>query len=179
MHLQMVLPTEVNFINESKERIKIAGVNIKPGESKRLSGSKNGGYDIEADIIINPEGPGNNARLGAFKFNNPAIGKPNVRSDEFYWFGMQTIDSFGFSETSTNYHHELLRKPSSRKSTWGALPENYEPKQKGVGTFGRSSSFTVFEDQGFAAIPIFDIEAFPQDDGAKKWDLRIVSIPEF
>lgn len=175
----MVLPTEVNFINESKERVKIAGVNIKPGESKRLSGSKNGGYDIEADIIINPEGPGNNTRLGAFKFNNPAIGDPNVRSDEFYWFGEQTISTFGFSATSKDYHHELLRNRWNRKSTWGALPEGYERKQKGRGIASRSSSFTVFEDQGFAASPIFDIEAFPQDDGAKKWDLHIVSVPEF
>lgn len=95
----MVLPSTVNVINDSKERIKIRVdvnhnkksdeiINIEAGERHEITGTysnwgKSGkqlSSDIVIDLITNPEGPKNNERQGSMSFDNPGLGPPTCHS---------------------------------------------------------------------------------------------------
>jgi len=94
----VVLPTQVDIINDSSQRIKVKIdndkdqkydkiTNIEPGGRYETRGSVWGSVfdkvDVVIDIITNPTGPDNNERHGTFKFNNPGTGDPFVKSPDF------------------------------------------------------------------------------------------------
>lgn len=181
----------MNFINDANERVKIKIarkgndeiINVEPGKHFRTSGSVNFGFDIEVDIIINPKGPDNNERLGDFKFNNPAVGSPSARSTSFYWTALSPIISSG-SRLYVEYKNKYDREKSRTKVVWGLKPAGVAkdiPFPAGLEENPFSLELFRFElsEVWFQAAPIFETEAFMQDDGAKKWDLRIKTVPVY
>ena len=172
----MVLPTRVKFVNETDQRIKLRLgkkddqiVNLAPGEVFSASGSVNFAYDIEADIIINPKGPDNNTYLGEFRFNNPAVGFPNVRSDDFYYFNERFFDGGEYSQIYN-------RGDSGLETKWGVLPNGLMPIRITKET--DFEKLTLFEALGFAPAPVFDIKVSDKDVDAKDWELRITAVPD-
>ena len=170
----MVLPTRVKFVNETDQRIKLRLgkkdnqiVNLAPGDVFSASGSVNFAFDIEVDIIINPKGPDNNTYLGEFRFNNPAVGSPNVRSDDFRYYEPVTLDA-GI------YEQKFIRDDTPRYVTWGSVPGELKTTRLQT-PFG---DLELSKFQGFASAPLFEIKAFSEDIGAKDWDLRITAVPD-
>jgi len=193
----MVLPTQVNIINDSSQRIKVKIdndkdrkydeiTNIEPGERYETSGSVwFGKADVVIDIITNPPGPGNNERHGTFEFNNPVTGAPWVESRDFKYGYIEEFDqeyegknliSFRnlYSRDREFYdssHNGFIKLPL--KSYWGkpklaVYEKRIEKDQKAMDNF-------VGNYYSEMPRPIFTIEAFMQDAGAKTWDLRITS----
>jgi hypothetical protein len=185
----MVLPTRVNIINDSSERIKVKIdngndpkydeiTNIEPGS--RLDGiegsvSGSGKFDVIVDFIINPAGPDNNTRLGGFKFDNPFIGRPDVRSDEFTTLDFDYRQRERFDDLLP-YDYRLTSQAgrantnAKRKRYWGKLDSGLLDQEKSVAT---NRALLV----NAAPKPTFTIQSFFNDDeaGAKVWDLRINS----
>ena len=99
----MVKPTEVNFINETDHVIKIKPAepglrkykNVKelilgPGMEGRIRDYVTGGMatpDVWVDVIVAPEGPGNNYKLDEWKFDNPGVGDPAAQSQKAVFLG--------------------------------------------------------------------------------------------
>ena len=166
----MVLPTRVNIINDSGERIKVKIdndrdrkfdeiINIEPGG--RLDGiegsvSGSGRFDVIVDIIINPSGPDNNIRLGGFKFDNPAFGTPYVTSSEFRspMFKKRLVDSLLY---------DSKRDREQGRTYWVVFDETVKGDLAAVVNSARKPTFTIE--------PFFNDSAA----GAKVWDLRINS----
>ncbi|QVV68809.1 hypothetical protein [Synechococcus sp. LA31] len=179
----MVLPTRVNIINNSSDRIKVKIdkdrdrkldeiINIEPGG--RLDGIEgsvegSGRYDVIVDLITNPGGPDNNTRLGGFKFDNPSLGYPNVRSDEFTTLTYDVLRIGDRKQYLFSLTREIDREFRNR-THWGMLDR---------GLLDNSKSFDVQEIVlvNSAPKPSFTIESFFNDSeaGAKVWDLRINS----
>jgi hypothetical protein len=169
----MLLPTRVNIINDSSERYKLKIdnngdrkfdkiINIEPGgRLDGIEGSANFGYDVVVDIIINPEGPDNNIRWGGFKFNNPTVGYPNVRSDDFttVYYSRDWLED-----------HVLRMSGHPEKRYWGKLNENLLETWR---RFEENTKVLI----NSAPKPTFTIESFFIDSiaRAKVWDLRINS----
>jgi hypothetical protein len=195
----MVLPTRVNIINDSSERIKVKIdndkdrkvdeiTNIEPGGRFEVSGSVSGhgNYDVVIDIITNPPGPDNNERHGTFKFDNPAfVFSPYVVSDDYSWTNYPVKlcrecddDGWIFSERYVR-SDDLLRsnwlkgKAQRIRAAFAALV-----KQEGSNSTAKNLEKLYSE----APRPLVTIEAFMQDNDAKVWDLRIAGdnfVPTF
>jgi hypothetical protein len=177
----LVLPTRVNIINDSSERIKLKIdndrdrkydeiINIEPGSRlDDIEGSVwgRGKFDVIVDIISNPAGPNNNTRFGGFKFDNPLIGNPYVRSDDF------TTLSPEFPGSGTGGYilfSEVDRSEFFEKRYWGKFDSSLVGKTP---WFGEEERLLIKS----APKPTFTIESFYNDDevGAKVWDLRVNS----
>jgi hypothetical protein len=210
----MVLPTRVNIINDSSERIKVKIdndkdqkydkiTNIQPGGRFEVTGSVSGfgNYDVVIDIITNPPGPGNNERHGTFKFDNPALGKPYVKSDDFKYGEIQVLDvrnytsGYIFDKNFIRFNSEYVRdKAFDEAFTDFAGSEDLKhPLKSYWGKAGKAASNLAMsrkdliekDQEAMDKIvreyysemprPLFTIEAFMQDAGAKTWDLRITS----
>lgn len=182
----MGIPTEVNFINESDKRIKIDlgddDFNLYPGESKRHSSPPYGwfmGYrsSLYADIIINPEGPDNNKKLGSFRFEDYGD-LAFARSDDFFTYTSgASKDRSCPTRIARTYFHvwqkpRFNNNPLLLKTTWGLKPLDYVEEVTSEAACVKNVLF-----QGFAPSPVFDMEAFPADGHAMKWDLHIKSVP--
>ena len=180
----MVLPTRVNIINDSSERIKLKIdsdrdgkydeiINIEPGS--RLDGIEGsvsgwGEFDVIVDIITNPAGPDNNTRLGGFKFDNPSLGDPNVRSDEFTTLTYDVVKLGDISRDIFALVSKLERSFGLNKTYWGMLDRGLLNNDLSLG----AQNAVLLNS---AQKPTFTIEPFYKDDkaGAKVWDLRINS----
>ena len=185
----MALPTRVNIINDSSERIKVKIdndrdpkfdeiINIEPGSRlDDIEGSVwgRGKFDVIVDFIINPTGPDNNTRLGGFKFDNPFIGDPNVRSNEFTTLLIDYGDSFGTLDELPEYNLEskLYQSKYKPKSYWGRLDSSLLDDLRFPLNFNGPNALLI----NSAPKPTFTVEAFFNDSeaGAKVWDLRINS----
>ena len=183
----MVLPTQVNIINDSSQRIKVKIdndkdpkydeiTNIEPGGRFEVRGSVSGPgkYDVVIDIITNPPGPDNNEMHGTFKFDNPAIGRPSVESDDYKWteypYYRDPAKLFAYS-----FSNKYVRRSELLRSNWA--------KGLGINAFAAFEKREGFKDFSVAKYlekfyselprPLVTIEAFTQDIDAKVWDLRI------
>ena len=176
----MVLPTRVNIINDSSERIKVKIdndrdrkfdeiINIEPGS--RLDDIEGsvwgwGKYDVIVDIITNPDGPDNNTRLGGFKFRNPSLGNPYVDSDDFTTLNDRCSNGNAFCLRSVMPRQEGYFK----KRYWGKLDIDLLDREEDL--------FVNIEMLvNSAPKPTFTVQSFFNDSeaGAKVWDLRINS----
>ena len=181
----MVLPTRVNIINDSSERIKVKIdndrdrkfdeiINIEPGSRlDDIEGSVwgPGKFDVIVDIITNPDGPDNNTRLGGFKFDNPFIGTPYVRSDDFRTLSYACTDKNICKSWFTLKYSKTTRKESGgQKRYWGKLDSSLLDKTP---YYDEQNALLI----NSAPKPTFTIEPFFDDSGAgaKVWDLRINS----
>ena len=208
----MFKPTEVNFINESDQRITIkqrtgkeGKVTLLPGEQARIQDSLYFQKDLDVDIIVNPLGKENDSRLGSFAFDNPGGGYPAVSSPDFKWFGWDTSSSFGYTNTTYGYHgtySQFAKRPETQK--WGRLPDGYRPIRRGDNILSQEtipdaiaeaataairrtrpqnnnkssiSEYHVYQFQGFAPAPTFEIESFSDSFSEKRWDLHIQTVP--
>ena len=171
----MVLPTRVNIINDSSERIKLKIdydrdrkfdeiTNIEPGS--RLDGTEGsvwgpGKFDVIVDIISNPAGPNNNTRFGGFKFDNPSLGYPNVRSDDF-----TTLSNLG----DFKLEGMRIRSEFRPKRYWGKFDSSLLSEKLSLDA---QQALLISS----APKPTFTIESYFNDSeaGAKVWDLRINS----
>ncbi len=188
----IILPTRVNIINDSGERIKLkidnkGGkkydeiVNVESGG--RLDGIEGSdyswnGFDVVVDIIINPVCPKNKTRLGGIKFNNPTVGDPIVSSDEFTTLGI-------FQGYEYELKEKVARGEGRPKRYWGKLNEAQLTEE--FPGFGKTEEdFNAAQaaiDRQIAVLvnsapkPTFTIESFFIDSvaRAKVWDLRINS----
>jgi hypothetical protein len=175
----LVLPTRVNIINDSSERIKVKIdndrdrkfdeiINIKPGS--RLDDIEGsvwgwGKFDVIVDIITNPDGPDNNTRLGGFKFENPFTAEAYVESDDFTTLTNVCIkEPFCLSRSKTRTSGYL------KKRYWGKLDIDLLDKEEDLFV---NIALLV----NSAPKPTFTVESFFNDSeaGAKVWDLRINS----
>jgi hypothetical protein len=175
----LVLPTRVNIINDSSERIKLRIdndrdrkyddiINIEPGgrldgiEGSVDRGWDGSGWDVVVDLVTNPDGPDNNTRLGGFKFDNPVIDYPKVKSNDFT----------SLFEVPSDYELRYIRVRSESypKKYWGKLDSSLLNKKLSVGA---QQALLI----NSAPKPTFTIESFFNDSeaGAKVWDLRINS----
>ncbi|QVV66543.1 hypothetical protein [Synechococcus sp. LA31] len=177
----MVLPTRVNIINDSSERIKVKIdndrdrkfdeiTNIEPGS--RLDGIEGsvwgpGKFDVIVDIISNPAGPNNNTRFGGFKFDNPSLGYPNVRSDDFTTLSLE--DERYILLSKVNRSDRIMGLP---KGYWGKFDSSLLDMDK-TPWFGEQEKLLIKS----APKPTFTIESFDNNDevGAKVWDLHVNS----
>lgn len=180
------LPAELNLINDSAQRIKIRiknkndkVSNLDPGESLKVSGSKNLDYGTEIDIIINPKGPGNNSYLAEFQLYNPATEDNTAESDNLY------------ANPFANYNHGYKGIQGGPKKTWGLLPGGYALTQK-YGAMGYEVNQLVPTPRtsfplgsiffGFFSMLtpslMFEAETSMQVNGAKKLDLYIKTVPD-
>ena len=174
----MVLPTRVNIINDSSERIKVKIdndrdrkfdeiINIEPGS--RLDGIEGSvwgsGKDVIVDIIANPVGPDNNSRLGGFKFENPLAGEAYVKSDDF-----TTLTNACSSNTFCLSRSKTRNSGYLKKRYWGKLDIDLLDKEEDLFV---NIALLV----NSAPKPTFTVESFFNDSeaGAKVWDLRINS----
>ena len=192
----MALPTQVNIINDSSQRIKVKIdndkdpkydeiTNIEPGGRFEVRGSVSGPgkYDVVIDIITNPPGPDNNEMHGTFKFDNPAIGYPSVESDDYKWteypYYRDSAKLFAYS-----FSNKYVRRSELLRSNWA--------KGLGINAFAAFEKREGFKDFSVAKYlekfyselprPLVTIEAFTQDIDAKVWDLRIAGdnfVPTF
>ena len=190
----MVLPTQVNIINDSSQRIKVKIdndkdpkydeiTNIEPGGRFEVRGSVSGPgkYDVVIDIITNPPGPDNNEMHGTFKFDNPAFGYPHVDSDDFLYvykvggFAGYRAPTYGYAEI----YRRNLNEGEGLRSAWGILRSDRPVKGYPYDTIDvkdfEELSKEVSQVYSQAPLPLFTIEAFMHDRGAKTWDLRIAS----
>ena len=191
----MVLPTRVNIINDSSERIKVKIdndrdpkfdeiINIEPGSRlDDIEGSVwRGGWfsekiklDVIVDIITNPDGPDNNTRLGGFKFDNPTWGPPNVRSGEFTTL-YEFYDPNSICSSCPPVYRlqgKYSRSELASKSYWGRLDSSLLDDLRFPFNFNEPNALLI----NSAPKPTFTVEAFFNDSeaGAKVWDLRINS----
>jgi hypothetical protein len=184
----LVLPTRVNIINDSSERIKVKIdndrdrkfdeiINIEPGS--RLDDIEGsvwgwGKFDVIVDIITNPDGPDNNTRLGGFKFDNPSFDTPYVRSDDFTTLspactGVKNCES-DFILYSEKNRSKYGSKYDLTKRYWGKLDSSLLDKTP---YYDEQNALLI----NSAPKPTFTVESFFNDSeaGAKVWDLRINS----
>jgi len=190
----MVLSTRVFVINDSSERIKIKAdtdrdrqydriTNIEPGERYEVSGSISGSQpDVEIDIITNPVGPDNNVWHGGFRFDNPAFGSPNVESYDFtYAYAVQARRAL-----SIKTHNVYTRDTKRLVTKWGKIDESETrsindlfasiiPQSDPLHEIRASMGDPVEYLYRVTPRPLFTIEAFTHDQGAKTWDLRFNS----
>ena len=182
--LKLVLPTRVNIINDSSERIKVKIdndrdrkiddiINIEPGSRlDDIEGSVSGPgkFDVIVDIITNPDGPDNNTRLGGFKFDNPSFNTPYVRSDDFTTLSPACTGAHNCEREYILYSQKSRSEYDFRKRYWGKFDIDLVDKEEDefVNTALLINS---------APKPTFTVEAFFNDSeaGAKVWDLRINS----
>ncbi|QVV66558.1 hypothetical protein [Synechococcus sp. LA31] len=180
----MVLPTRVNIINDSSQTIKVKIdndrdrktdkiINIESGgrfDSIEGSVSGSGNFDVIVDFIINPAGPDNNTRLGGFKFDNPFIGDPNVRSDDFTTLSPACTGAHKCEKEYILYSQRNRSKYDFRKRYWGKLDIDLLDKEEDLFV---NTALLI----NSAPKPTFTIESFFNDSeaGAKVWDLRINS----
>ena len=174
----MVLPTRVNIINDSSERIKVKIdndrdrkfdeiINIEPGS--RLDGIEGSvwgsGKDVIVDIIANPVGPDNNSRLGGFKFENPLAVEAYVESDDF-----TTLTDRCYNNKFCLSRGKSRNKGYLKKRYWGKLDIDLLDKEEDLFV---NIALLV----NSAPKPTFTVESFFNDSeaGAKVWDLRINS----
>ena len=175
----MVLPTRVNIINDSSERIKVKIdndrdrkfdeiINIEPGS--RLDGIEGsvwgwGKFDVIVDIITNPDGPDNNTRLGGFKFENPSLNSPYVESDDF-----TTLTDSCYDTKFCLRSRKTRNKGYLKKRYWGKLDIDLLDKEEDLFV---NIALLV----NSAPKPTFTVQSFFNDSeaGAKVWDLRINS----
>jgi hypothetical protein len=177
----LVLPTRVNIINDSSDRIKVKidndrdskpdeNINIEPGgRFDGIEGSLWWKSDVIVDVIINPAGPDNNTGLGGFKFDNPSIGWPNAKSDQFTTL-RQDVVRIDQKNQSIFYLVNNFDRKFDRRSYWGMLDGGLLDNSL---TFGAQLKVLV----NTAQKPTFTVDAFYNDDevGAKVWDLRVNS----
>jgi len=183
--LKLLLPTRVNIINDSSERIKVKIdndrdrkiddiINIEPGS--RLDGIEGsvwgwGKFDVIVDIITNPDGPDNNTRLGSFKFDNPSFGTPYVESDDFTTLSRPCTVGYECKTWFTLYSQiKRSEYDDVQKRYWGKLDSSLLDKKP---YFNEQNALLI----NSAPKPTFAIEPFFDDSGAgaKVWDLRINS----
>jgi len=195
----MVLPTRVNIINDSSQRIKVKIdndkdrkvdeiTNIEPGGRFGVTGSVSGrgNYDVVIDIITNPPGPDNNEMHGTFKFDNPAFGYPSVESDDYKWteypYYRDPAKQFAY-----HFSNKYVRESELLRSNWakGLRINAFAAFQlrKGSEHFKHLDyAKDLGEFYSEAPRPLVTIEAFMQDNDAKVWDLRIAGdnfVPTF
>ena len=202
----MVLPTQVNIINDSSQRIKVKIdndkdpkydeiTNIEPGGRFEVRGSVSGPgkYDVVIDIITNPPGPDNNEMHGTFKFDNPAIRYPYVESDDYKWTEYpykpqvtQHSHGQGPRPPRYNFSNRYVRRSDLLRSNWakGLGDEAFDAlREREKGTNDYYSMAKTFQKlYSEAPRPLVTVEAFMQDNDAKVWDLRIAGdnfVPTF
>ena len=189
--LKLVLPTWVNIINDSSERIKVKIdndrdpkfdeiINIEPGS--RLDGIEGsvwgwGKFDVIVDIITNPDGPDNNTRLGGFKFENPSLNSPYVESDDFttlsygeVYFDPVTSQRERKAKVEYACSNRYFRLKTDKIKYWGKLDSDLLDTKR---SYFDQLALLI----NSAPKPTFTIEPFFDDSGAgaKVWDLRINS----
>ena len=189
----MVLPTQVNIINDSSQRIKVKIdndkdpkyyeiTNIEPGGRFEVRGSVSGPgkYDVVIDIITNPPGPGNNERCGTFRFDNPTIGRPSVKSDDYKWTEYPyKRQKTGFVKTSEiilyDFSDEYVRRDNLLRTNWakGLSDKAFKDLRAREGSNSYSLAKALEKLYSEAPRPLVTVEAFTQDIDAKVWDLRI------
>lgn len=148
------------------------------------------------NFTLNPEGPDNNEPIGGFKFNNPTLGNPKAYSDDFWlitneftWVRKtKHTPLIGEKWRTSGYANVAVRgsKVAPLRTTWGKPAPILDPRA-GFPAHEREPHDEVSKYLGYDFIedslygfrkdsPIFDMEAFTHDQGAKFWDLHIKSV---